>query len=387
MWPGVPTVLLVGVILAQSTQVQDCRQDPPSTTPPPATPPSTGTPQTDVFTTRDGARVRVDVVAANLDVPWSMAFAPDGRLFVTERGGRVRILNLAAGTSELALTLDDVFAQGEAGALGIALDPDFGTSRAVFIYYTAQTGNGALNRLVRYREAGGRLGERAVLLDGVPANPIHDGGRVRFGPDGLLYVSTGDAATPSLSQSLGSLAGKLLRLNRDGTSPRDNPFGTPVYTVGHRNPQGFDWHPATGQLWASEHGPTGNDEINVLRPGADYGWPAIQGAATMPGMETPVAFFTPAIAPSGASFYRGRAVPQFEDDLFVATLRGEHLLRLQLDGSRIVAQERLLEQRYGRIRDVVMGPDGQLYVCTNNRDGRGTPEAADDRILRLTPAS
>ena len=157
---------------------------------------------------------------------------------------------------------------------------------------------------------------------------------------------------------------------------RGNPFGSPVYSYGHRNPQGFDWHPATGELWASEHGPTGNDEINVIRAGANYGWPAIQASQTMAGMITPVTFFNPAIAPSGASFARGRAVPQFENNLFVATLRGLHLLRLRIDpaaSGRIVAQERLLDQRYGRIRDVISGPDGFLYFCTNNRDGRGSP--------------
>jgi len=388
MWPGAPTTLLMGLILAQSTQMQDCRRDPPSGTPAPTPPPSTAAPPADVFTTQDGVRLRVEVAATNLEVPWSMAFAPDGRLFVTERPGRVRILNMNAGTSELALTIDDTFAQGEAGALGLALDPDFGMSRLVYVYYTARAGGGAVNRLVRYREVAGRLGERVVLLDGVPANTIHDGGRIRFGPDGLLYVSTGDASTQSVSQNLGSLAGKILRLNRDGTSPRDNPFGSPVYTYGHRNPQGLDWHPATGQLWASEHGSTGNDEINALRSGSNYGWPIIEGAATMPGMEAPMAFYNPAIAPSGASFYRGGVVPQFENNLFVATLRGTHLLRLQLDGAgaRIVAQERLLEDRYGRIRDVVPGPDGLLYLSTNNRDGRGRPESVDDRILRLVPA-
>ena len=279
------TVLLVGLILAQSTQTQDCRQTPPSSTPAPtpapSPPPSTGTlPSADVFTTQDGARIRVEVVATNLEVPWAMAFAPDGRLFVTERPGRVRILNLAAGTSELALTLEDTFAQGEAGAMGVALDPNFGVSRLVYLYYTARAGSSAVNRLVRYREVGSRLAERVVLLDDVPANTIHDGGRIRFGPNGLLYISTGDASTQSLSQSLGSLAGKILRLNPDGTSPHGNPFGSPVYTYGHRNPQGFDWHPTSGQLWASEHGSTGNDEINLIRQGANYGWPTTPSSHT-----------------------------------------------------------------------------------------------------------
>jgi aldose sugar dehydrogenase len=271
-------VVALGLILAQST-TQDCRQTPRTDAPAPANPnPNPAQPSPDVITTQDGARVQVQVVVTNLEIPWSMAFAPDGRLFVTERPGRVRIVNLTGGTSELAVTLDDTFAQGEAGTLGLALDPDFASTRFVYVYYTARTGSGGVNRVVRYREVGGRLAERAVLLDGIPADTIHDGGRIRFGPDGLLYVSTGDAATQSLSQSLGSLAGKILRLNRDGTTPGANPLGSPVFSYGHRNPQGFDWHPATGDLWASEHGSTGNDEINVIRAGANYGWPTIQAA-------------------------------------------------------------------------------------------------------------
>jgi glucose/arabinose dehydrogenase len=361
-------VLALGFILAQST-TQDCRQ-------------TSTQPSSDAITTIDGARLQV----TNLEVPWSMAFAPDGRLFVTERPGRVRIVNITGGSSELALTLDDTFAQGEAGVLGLALDPDFAATRFVYVYYSARAGGGAVNRVVRYREVGSRLGEPAVLLDGIPAATIHDGGRIRFGPDGLLYVSCGDANSPSLAQSLGSVAGKFLRINRDGTTPASNPFGSPVYSYGHRNPQGFDWHPATGELWASEHGPTGNDEINVIRAGANYGWPEIQAGATMPGMVTPATFFGTAIAPSGASFARGRAVPQFENNLFVGALRGTHLLRLRSDSGRIVAQERLLDERFGRIRDVVSGPDGYLYFATNNRDGRGTPGATDDLIARLVPA-
>lgn len=379
MWA--PVLALALVIATETISVKGCSSDPPAPTPAPAG---------DVFTTQDGVRFRVEVVATNLQIPWSLAFAPDGRVFVTERPGRVRIFSQPGGSSEVALTLDDVFAQGEAGTLGVALDPEFGANRHVYLYYTAQVGGGAVNRVVRYRETSGRLVERVVLLDNIPANAIHDGGRLRFGPDGLLYITTGDAANTSRAQDLASLAGKILRLNRDGTTPRDNPFSSPVYSWGHRNPQGLDWHPATGDLWASEHGSSGNDEINVIDRGANYGWPRIEASQTMPDMRPPISFYSPAIAPSGASFYRGSRFPGFVNNFFVAALRGTHILRLRIDPSssrRIAAEERLLNERYGRIRDVVVGPDGLIYFCTSNRDGRGNPAADDDRVARLVPAS
>jgi glucose/arabinose dehydrogenase len=275
--------------------------------------------------------------------------------------------------------------------LGLTVDPAFTQNGFVYLHYTARlAGGGGVNRVVRYREVAGRLGERAVLLDNIPAGVIHDGGRPRFGPDGLLYITAGDASSSGLAQDLTSLAGKILRINSDGTTPRGNPFGSPVYSYGHRNPQGLDWHPTSGDLWAPEHGATGNDEVNVIDAGANYGWPRIEGNQTMAGMRSPIAFYNPAIAPSGASFYRGERFPQFANNFFVATLRGMHLLRIRLDPSsprRIAAQERLLDERFGRLRDVVSGPDGYLYFCTNNRDGRGSPISTDDRIARLVPAS
>jgi glucose/arabinose dehydrogenase len=275
-----------------------------------------------------------------------------------------------------------VYAQGEAGALGLALDPEFSQNRFVYLYHSASVGSGGVNRIVRYREVSGRLTERVMLLDNIPAATIHDGGRLRFGPDGLLYASAGDSANQNLAQDIASLAGKILRINRDGTTPRDNRFSSPVYTYGHRNPQGFDWHPATGGLWESEHGNVGNDEINFIQSGLNYGWPRIEGALTMPGMEVPETFFNPSIAPSGASFYRGQRIPQFTNNFFVAALRGNLLLRVTLDSSarRISTQERLIEGAFGRLRDVVSGPDGFLYVLTNDV----TPS---DKILRIVPAS
>jgi aldose sugar dehydrogenase len=318
-----------------------------------------------------------------------MAFAPDGRLFVTERPGRVRIIE-SGRLLPAALVLDDVAAVGEAGALGLTLHPQFAANRFVYIAYTARLPNGAMvNRVVRYREVGNTLGERAVILDGLSANTIHDGSRVRFGPDGRLYVTMGDAASPSIAQDLGSLNGKILRLNEDGTRPSDNPFPSPIWSYGHRNPQGIDWHPATGDLWETEHGQTGNDEVNRIEAGRNYGWPIIEGDAARAGMEAPLLFFSPAIAPSGASFYTGNLIPAFRNNLFFTALRGEHLHRVRLDPGnprRVAANERLVDRRYGRIRDVITGLDGALYFCTNNRDGRGNVSPDDDRILRIVPA-
>lgn len=387
MYSSAVAGVLALVVAVQTVDARACSPEPTTgtTTPPP------GSSSGEVFTTTDGVRFTIETVATNLEAPWSMAFAPDGRLFVTERPGRVRILDLASGRSDLALTLDDLFSQGEAGLLGLALDPTFAQTRLVYLYYTVRLPTGRpVNRVVRYREAGSTLGERVVLLDNIPGEGIHDGGRLRFGPDGLLYITAGDAANAGLAQDLGSLAGKILRLNPDGSTPRTNPFSSPIYSYGHRNPQGIDWHPTTRDLWASEHGNIGNDEVNVIDRGANYGWPRIEGSQTMAGMMTPVTHYNPAIAPSGASFYRAARFPRFANNLFVATLRGTHLRRLVIDPSsprRILSEERLLDGRFGRLRDVATGPDGLLYVATHNRDGRGTPAATDDRILRLAPAS
>jgi glucose/arabinose dehydrogenase len=375
-WPQVLTLAFIVVTAGAACD------DPQSPDPAPA-------PPGDVVTAGDGTRFAVEVVGENLEIPWAMALAPDGRMFFTERPGRVRVFQNGQVLPAPALVLTDVAAVGEGGLLGIAVHPDFANNHFVFLAYTARLAGGSREtRVVRYREVGNTLGEPAVILDRVPAADIHDGARVRFGPDRKLYVTMGDTAAPPTAQDLGTLAGKILRLNDDGSVPADNPLaGSPIFSYGHRNPQGLDWHPVTGEPWGSEHGQTGNDEINRLQPGRNYGWPVIEADQARAGMETPILFFSPSIAPSGASFYTGTAIAGFRHNLFVGALAGQHLLRVRFDPNdpnRVAGTERLLAGRFGRIRDVVAGPDGALYLCTSNRDGRNTPVPADDRLVRLS---
>ena len=338
--------------------------------------------------------VNVATVVGGLDTPWALAFAPDGRLFITERPGRIRVVKNGQLQPEPWLTLD-VVESGESGLLGLALDPQFAQNGYVYVAYTAARFQ---NRLVRLREdpATGKGVFDKVLLEGALGASNHDGGRVRVGPDGKLYWTMGDAQTPTLAQDTGSLNGKILRLNPDGSVPADNPFtGSYVYSLGHRNPQGLAWQPGTGRLYATEHGPSGGagpeqgggrDEVNLIESGGNYGWPLITGDQGRVGLVSPVLHSGTQVtwAPGGATFVTGG--PWAGSLLFVG-LRGQSLYRVTLDPAnpRAVASfERLLQGQYGRLRDVVEGPDGAIYLATSNRDGRGSPAANDDRVLRLT---
>lgn len=366
------------------------------TAPPSSVPTQTSSPTATVMPTAvPSARrePRVEVVATGLEVPWAMAWAPDGRLFVTERAGRVRVV--ADGELQAAPVAEiPVAAVGEGGLMGLALDPDFVDNGYVYTMYTYAEGGGLANRISRWVMRDGILQDETTLVDGIAGARNHNGGRVAFGPDGKLYATTGDAGRGSLAQDLGSLSGKILRMNPDGSVLEDNPFsGSLVYSYGHRNPQGLAWHPGTGQLLATEHGPSGEgglccrDEVNVIRPGANYGWPVVAGSGdgrfvdplALSGTDT-------TWAPAGAAFYTGSDLPQWQGDLLFGALRGAHLHRLALggeDGLTVVDEEELFSGEYGRLRAVAVGPDGHLYVTTSNRDGRGRPSPEDDRILRI----
>jgi len=337
----------------------------------------------------------LETVAENLQVPWAIDFAPDGRIFFTERVGNLRVIENGALLSEPVMSVD--VAGGEGGLLGVALDPNFMDNHYVYLYYTHAGPLGSLfgvqNKVVRYTESDNHLFDEQVIIDEIPGSNIHDGGRIKFGPDGKLYIATGDAADKSLSQDLDSLAGKILRLNPDGSIPDDNPFeGSPVFTLGHRNPQGIDWHPIDHYMVSSEHGPSGepvsppfaHDEINIILPGRNYGWPTIVGGSTDERFQNPLLHSgSETWAPSGIVFYDSENIPDWENMLLVATLRGNHLRIVDIKNGTAESTT-FFDGALGRLRDVAVGYDGSLYILTSNRDGRGIPAFNDDRILKVS---
>lgn len=323
-----------------------------------------------------GTGPTVSTVATGLRVPWEIALLPDGGALITERPGRV--VKLTAQRRLQTVARIPVVSGGENGLLGLTLDPGFRSNRFVYVLLTAPGGN----VVRRYRYAGGRFSRARTIVTGIRSAENHDGGRIRFGPDRRLYISTGDATRPSLAQPRGTLNGKLLRLSLAAARGRG---GRPaVVSRGHRNPQGFDWEPGTGRLYEDEHGQVGNDEINLIHRGANYGWPLLEGGERRSGFTGPLTTYSPSIAPSGATFVR-RDGSAWTGDYLVGALRGEQIRRLRFSGSRVTRNEALFAGVYGRIRTVVEGPDGTLYALTNNTDGRGSPRPGDDRVLRIVP--
>ena len=354
----------------------------------------------DVFKSEEHA-FRVVVVAIGLDHPWGLAFLPDGRLLVTERSGRLRTVNAEGRLDPEPVTgVPRVHASGQGGLLDVALHPDFGENGWVYLSYAAGHWGRAGTEVARGRLRGNRLEDVEVLFRALPKSGggRHFGSRLRFAPDGHFFVTLGDRGDRHRAQDPGDHAGSIVRLRDDGTVPPDNPFAgstgsarPEIYTTGNRNVQGLAFHPGTGVLFAHEHGPRGGDEVNVVRPGVNYGWPVISygreygsgapvGEGThRDGMAQPIHEWTPSIAPSGLTVYDGDRFPGWRGNLFVGALRFRLLARLVLDGERVVHEERLLEDRYGRIRDVRTGPDGLLYLLTDAPAPLGA-------LLRLEPA-
>lgn len=347
------------------------------------------------------ASVAVTTVAENLKVPWGMDFGPDGRLFFTERPGNVKVLDPNKGTVKKLFEPPNTLHWGEGGLMGIALHPEFPSTPVLFLSQTYGSTLDPANRIIEVTLTGDGI-KTAPLIDGIPAASYHNGSRLEFGPEGYLYATTGDAGEPGLAQDLNSWAGKILRFTIDGEPAPDNPFdgnkAKPyVYSYGHRNPQGLAWHPETDQLYASEHGPSGefglsgNDEINRIVKGGNYGWPRIVGAPGVEPYRDPILHFPdPHLPPAGAAFYGG-SHRNWSGNLFVGSLYGALVLRVGFTDEHEPKfihrwfEDEFFEGRYGRIRAVEMGPGNSLYVSTSNRDGRGNPAPNDDRILKLTP--
>lgn len=357
----------------------------------------------------EGERFFVQVVARDLVVPWALAWPGDGRILVTQRPGQLSAIDPDTGRVSLIANVPHVDAVGEGGLMSVAVSPQFAQDRFIYLSYVAKLDGRSRNRIVRFTLDDGGLKESKVLVDDIPAHDYHDGLPLKFGADGKLYASTGDAGQRAKAQDNASLLGKFLRINADGSIPADNPFpGSPIWSLGHRNCQGFDWQQASGVLIAAEHGPSlgaepwsGGDELNWVRPGMNYGWPTYRNEifAKKEGFMDPLKVWgDPAIAPAGAAFYSGDKFPQWKGKFFFAALRGEALLcatldiKMQSEGKdrmpadvKVVRVSEGLKGVFGRLRAVAQGPDGYLYLTTSNRDKRGSKHVGDDLVLRLVP--
>lgn len=361
----------------------------------------TGLAENEIVTTEGGiekkdvAKFRVETVASNLEVPWAIAFLPDGNVLFTERPGRVRIIEKGKLSDEAVFKVPDVEPSGESGLMDLSLHPKFADNKFVYLSY-AYNNDGKRVKVVRYKYDGVTFVEPKTIIENLPAAQYHAGTRCRFGPDGKLYITTGDSTKRELAQKMDSLAGKTLRLNDDGTVPPDNPFinqkdaRPEIWTLGHRNAQGLAWSPE-GLMFQTEHGPSGfdgpggGDEVNIVERGKNYGWATIHHQQTQAGLESPLLEYTPSCAPGSGMFYDGKSFPEFKGNFFFGCLVGTRIIRVQLDGRRVVKQEDLLKGVYGRIREMEEAPDGSIWFTTSNRDGRGNAAKEDDRILRIVP--
>ncbi|HUF34679.1 MAG TPA: PQQ-dependent sugar dehydrogenase [Gemmatimonadales bacterium] len=342
-------------------------------------------------------RVGLTTVVSGLEHPWSVAFLPEGGMLVTERPGRLRLVSSDGRLAEPIAGVPEVAASGQGGLLDVALDPDFASNRRIYLSYAEPGDGGAGTAVARARLAEGRLEDLTIVFRQRPkvGGANHFGSRLVFARDGLLFVTLGERNQRDQAQSLGDHLGTVVRIAPDGSVPKDNPFvgrrdALPeIWSYGHRNIQGAALHPETGRLWTVEHGPRGGDEVNIPASGRNHGWPVIgygrhySGARIgegnrKEGMEQPVHYWDPSIATSGMAFYTGDAMPGWRGSLFVGGLTARQVSRLELDGDRVVREERLFEDLGRRIRDVRQGPDGKLYLLTDEGDGE---------LLRVDPAA
>lgn len=314
----------------------------------------------------------VENIATGLNVPWALAFLPNQSIIITQRNGKVMLFDKK---SILEIGKIDVTQNGESGLHGVTIHPDFTKNHFVYFYHTyTSSGNESQNKVVRFSLEENKLKDPITIVDKIPGAIFHDGGRIKFGPDKNLYITTGDALNPSSAQNKDSLAGKILRVTDKGKAVTGNPFNNLVYSYGHRNPQGIAWDD-TGRLFETEHGNSAADEVNIIEPGKNYGWPDIRGEQKRNGITSPIIQSGSATwAPAGAAFYNG--------SLFFGGLRGQTLFELNTNTLELKEH---FKKEFGRIREVILGPDNLLYITTSNNDGRGDPKTDDDKIIRIDP--
>ncbi len=334
----------------------------------------------------------VEVFCEDLEVPWSIVFTSENRVLVNERPGRLRIINSGKLLNDPLKEFPEVSSGSEEGLMGLALDPDYSVNKLIYLSYAYETSDDLRVKIVRFKDNGDLLSLEKTIFDNIPAARFHAGCRLRFGPDKKLYITTGDAGERKLAQDINNLYGKILRINPDGTIPPDNPFAnSPVWSYGHRNPQGIDWYPGTEILWETEHGPSGfdgpggGDEVNVIVKGGNYGWPVVSHNESKEGMISPLLVYTPAEAPASGVFYTSEKIPEYKNNFFFGCLRGNGIIRVvvdEADHTKVKSWEKLAET-YGRIRDIAQGPDGYIYFSSSNRDGRGNVKKGDDKIYRI----
>ena len=327
------------------------------------------------------ADLNSDVVVDGLNNPWEIVFGPNGDIYFTERDGRIWKMS-ESGVAKVIQTFPKS-GSVEGGTLGLALHPEFEENKKIYVYQTNLELEFYQNKVFSFEVDENTLSNKQLILDGIPGAPWHDGGRIKFGPDQKLYISTGDAINPGWSQDLSSLAGKILRINSDGTIPDDNPFdSSPVFSYGHRNPQGLAWS-SDGMFVSSEHGPSGeqgygHDEINVILKGKNYGWPNIVGNSSDENFVNPITHSGQLTwAPSGMVFYDSEKISSFNEKFLVGTLRGEHLMVVDIDNNgSLISTEKFFEGEFGRIRTAQIDPDGNLYLLTANGN--------NDKIIRIS---
>lgn len=317
-----------------------------------------------------------EVIAEDLDVPWSIEFLPEGDMLVTERPGTLVRVEREDGNFSERYEIRGVEHVGEGGLLGVTKHPNFTENRYIYLYMTTRDGDMLRNRVQRYRLEENRLSEPETIISGLPGAIYHDGGRIDFGPDGKLYITAGDATNPQWAQNIDRLAGKILRLNPDGSIPEDNPYENPVYSYGHRNPQGLAW--ANGTLWATEHGDRQHDELNMIEKAGNYGWPVIEADQETEEMIRPKIYAEDSTwAPAGAVY--------LNKSIYFTGLRGQTVYEARINNGEVKGLKKHLENRYGRLRALEKGPEGNLYISTSNTDGRGVKMEGDDKIIKIDP--